>query len=93
MAERPKAKPNAVAAEPAIAVQRAYDLALWLVSKVEKFPRSFRFKAFTNASGEMEWDEVAQCLNAWNSHASHGDTWRLREQIFSQHAFVKDREG
>ena len=47
MAERPKAKPNAVAAEPAIAVQRAYDLALWLVSKVEKFPRSFRFKAFS----------------------------------------------
>jgi hypothetical protein len=24
-------------------VQRAYDLALWLVRKVEKFPRSFRF--------------------------------------------------
>lgn len=24
-------------------VQRAYDLALWLVHKVEKFPRSFRF--------------------------------------------------
>jgi hypothetical protein len=24
-------------------VQRAYDLALWLVRKVERFPRSFRF--------------------------------------------------
>jgi len=24
-------------------VERAYDLALWLVRKVEKFPRSFRF--------------------------------------------------
>lgn len=24
-------------------MQRAYDLALWLVRKVEKFPRSFRF--------------------------------------------------
>ena len=30
-------------AEPAIVVQRSYDLALWLVRKVEKFPRSFRF--------------------------------------------------
>ena len=29
--------------EPAIVVQRAYDLALWLIQKVEKFPRSFRF--------------------------------------------------
>jgi hypothetical protein len=29
--------------EPAMVVQRAYDLALWLVKKVERFPRSFRF--------------------------------------------------
>jgi HJR/Mrr/RecB family endonuclease len=31
------------AGEPAIVVQRAYELALWLLQKVEKFPRSFRF--------------------------------------------------
>lgn len=29
--------------EPAVVVQQAYDLTLWLVRKVEKFPRSFRF--------------------------------------------------
>lgn len=29
--------------EPAVVVQHAYDLTLWLVRKVEKFPRSFRF--------------------------------------------------
>jgi hypothetical protein len=29
--------------EPAVVVLRAYDLALWIVRKVEKFPRSFRF--------------------------------------------------
>jgi hypothetical protein len=29
--------------EAAIVVQRAYDLALWLIRKVEKFPRSYRF--------------------------------------------------
>jgi hypothetical protein len=26
-----------------VAVQRAYDLAIWLIAKVEKFPRSMRF--------------------------------------------------
>ncbi len=30
-------------AEPAVVVQRAYDLTLWLIRKVETFPRSFRF--------------------------------------------------
>lgn len=29
--------------EPAIAVQKAYDLSLWLTQKVEHFPRSYRF--------------------------------------------------
>ncbi|HKO03579.1 MAG TPA: diversity-generating retroelement protein Avd [Candidatus Acidoferrales bacterium] len=29
--------------ESAIVVQKAYDLLLWLLPKVEKFPRSFRF--------------------------------------------------
>jgi hypothetical protein len=29
--------------ETPVAVLRAYDLALWLIRKVEKFPRSFRF--------------------------------------------------
>ena len=29
--------------EPAIVVGKAYDLVLWLLPKVEKFPRSYRF--------------------------------------------------
>jgi len=29
--------------EPAVVVQQTYDLALWVVRKVEKFPRSYRF--------------------------------------------------
>ena len=29
--------------EPALVVQRAYDLTLWLLPKTEKFPRSLRF--------------------------------------------------
>lgn len=40
------------------------------------------------ARGEIEWKEVAARLRAWNAHAAHGDTWALREQIFSQHPFA-----
>jgi four helix bundle protein len=29
--------------DPAVAVTKAYDLALWILPKVEKFPRSYRF--------------------------------------------------
>lgn len=43
MAERTNSNPAASSGEPANVVQRAYDLALWLVRKVERFPRSFRF--------------------------------------------------
>jgi len=35
--------PGEQRAESAIVVQKAYDLLLWLLPKVEKFPRSFRF--------------------------------------------------
>lgn len=30
-------------AEPAVVVQRAYELSLWLLQKTETFPRSYRF--------------------------------------------------
>jgi hypothetical protein len=43
LAERTNSNPAANSGEPAIVVQRTYDLALWLVRKVERFPRSFRF--------------------------------------------------
>ena len=39
--------------------------------------------------GEIEWKDVAARLQAWNAHASHGDTWALRQQIFSQHPFSR----
>ena len=29
--------------EPAVVVQKAYDWTLWIVPKVEKFPKSYRF--------------------------------------------------
>ena len=34
--------------EPAMVVRKAYDWTLWILPKVEKFPRSYRFSAGDN---------------------------------------------
>ena len=34
-----------------------------------------------------DWDKVNPSVQAWIGHAMHGDTWRLREQIFDAVAF------
>lgn len=38
-------------------------------------------------AGEIEWAEVAMRINSWIGHARHGDTWRVREQMFDQFPF------
>ncbi len=44
MSEEPEVpKAPQTKATVAVVVQKAYDLTLWLLPKVEKFPRSFRF--------------------------------------------------
>ncbi|NEO86182.1 MAG: RNA-directed DNA polymerase [Spirulina sp. SIO3F2] len=35
-------------------------------------------------SGQCSEFEAKQCLQSWNAHLAHGDTWRLRQQIFTQ---------
>jgi len=61
-------------------------------SNVIGFRRRIRDLQRQHAMGEIGWDEVAERLQAWNAHAAHGDTWRLREQIFSQHPFWPRKE-
>jgi hypothetical protein len=42
--------------EPAVVVQKAYDWSLWIVPKVEKFPKSYRFsigQSLVTASTEL----------------------------------------
>lgn len=34
-------------------------------------------------NGKIKWSQVERSLNSWNAHLKHGDTWRLRQQIFS----------
>jgi hypothetical protein len=35
----------------------------------------------------MPLSEVTARLRAWIAHAEHGNTWKLRAQLFSAHAF------
>ncbi|PNW46918.1 UNVERIFIED_CONTAM: RNA-dependent DNA polymerase [Euhalothece sp. KZN 001] len=42
------------------------------------------------AVGEINGDRVQQSLQSWNAHLQHGDTWRLRENIFSTLKFKKE---
>jgi RNA-directed DNA polymerase len=56
-------------------------------SNVVRFRRRIRILQDLYQRGELDWEEVDACLQAWNAHASHGDTWKLRERIFSQSPF------
>ena len=56
---------------------------------VVHFRRRLRWMQDRHKAGAVDWDEVNQRVRAWIAHAAHGDTWRLREQIFGQCAFRK----
>ena len=42
------------------------------------------------ACGEISWEQVHASLQAWNAHANHGDTWRLRDDIFRAGVFKRN---
>jgi retron-type reverse transcriptase len=54
---------------------------------VIRFRRRLREMRRAFGSGEIGWDHIRPRVMSWIAHASHGDTWRLREQIFEQHTF------
>ena len=39
-------------------------------------------------AGLIDMETVSQSVQAWIGHAMHGDTWRLREQIFEAFPFL-----
>ena len=43
------------------------------------------------AEGVIDWPRVAASLQAWNAHAAHGTTWRLRRDVFREAAFSRKR--
>ncbi|MGE0827602.1 MAG: RNA-directed DNA polymerase [Candidatus Binatia bacterium] len=44
-------------------------------------------RAYTE--GETTWSDVKASLQAWNVHAAHGTTWRLRTRVFQKTVFVR----
>lgn len=44
-------------------------------------------KAFLN--DEMSLEKLTQSIQSWVAHASHSNTWRLREKIFSEYIITK----
>ena len=70
--------------EPTVVVQKAYDWALWIIPKVEKFPKSYRFSLGQNlvaASIELLMnlvDATYQARNAGSLAAAVREVNRIR---------------
>jgi len=61
--------------EPAIVVGKAYDLVLWLIKKVERFARSYRFSV-----GDRLVGQSMDLLLLLVDSAYSGDKTRLLQQ-------------
>lgn len=40
-------------------------------------------------AGRKSFTDVTQSLRSWNAHLEHGDTWRLRERVFTALVFAR----
>ena len=41
------------------------------------------------AQGNIDIQDIKRSLNSWEAHLQHGDTWRLRKQIFDSLVFTR----
>ncbi len=57
-------------------------------ANVVRFRRRLRRLHADYHSGLVDREAVNQSVQAWIGHAMHGDTWRLREQIFEAFPFL-----
>ena len=39
--------------------------------------------------GKVSLEHFKQSLNSWEAHLEHGDTWQLRQKIFSSLVFTR----
>jgi hypothetical protein len=46
---------------------------------------------FYAGAQRFRMEQIRPRVRAWIAHASHGDTWRLRERIFSEIAFSRGK--
>ena len=56
---------------------------------VRRMRRRLKFLRNAYSKGDIEWPTVETSLQAWNAHASHGDTWQLRGNVYSRAVFSK----
>lgn len=56
-------------------------------ANVVRFRRKLRALQQDWKAGRAPWKEIQASVAAWNGHAMHGDTWKLREQVFGAVAF------
>jgi hypothetical protein len=54
---------------------------------VIRFRRRMRTMQMAFREGKTGWEEIRPRVQAWIGHARHGNTWKLREQLFGQYAF------
>lgn len=54
---------------------------------VIRFRRAMKAMRAAHMSGSMQWDDVNQRVQAWIAHASHGNTWVLRERLLGGFGF------
>ena len=54
---------------------------------VVRFRRRMRELQRAFGRGEIGWKQMQPRVQAWIGHAAHGNTWKLREQLFGQFAF------
>lgn len=55
---------------------------------VVRFRRRLRGMQREYAEGNLDWNRLRAKVAAWNGHAAHGDTWKLRECLFDQFPFA-----
>jgi len=62
-------------------------------ANVVRFRRRLRQLHARYHAGLIDMETVNQSVQAWIGHAMHGDTWRLREQIFEAFPFLPRGES
>ena len=67
--------------EPAVVVQKAYDLTLWILPNVEKFPKSYCFsigQSLVSASVELLMNLVDATYQTRNAGSLAAEVWLAR---------------
>jgi RNA-directed DNA polymerase len=58
-------------------------------SSVRRFVGRFRRQRAAFQQGDLTFAAMSQSVQCWIAHASHGDTWRLRQRIFHDYPLGK----